>query len=878
MKKTSLTFLIVLVSLCSIATPNEKKQVSITRVSGIAPTIDGTLSDDAWKEAEWVSGFTQFRPFENKQPHQQTAFKLLYDDDFIYVAIWAKDGSPDSISHRLSRRDEGDGDAVGIELDSYNDHRTAFAFWVNAAGTKIDYAISNDGEEDSNWDPIWWVKTSTDLSGWFAEIKIPLTELRFKAVENQTWGLQLARIVYRSQETSLWQPANKEQSGWVSQYGILNWKGTVMPKRTARITPYIVALTDNYQKQEDNPFLQSGHNETAKIGFDARLGISNNITMDVTVNPDFGQVEADPSQVNLSAYESYYSEKRQFFIEGRNIFNFPLMFGDGDLGSESIFYSRRIGRKPHYNPDLNDNEYIDMPQFTNILGAAKITGKSSNGLSIGILESITDKTMAEIKDNSTDRMVMVEPLTNYAVARVEKDFNRGNTQIGGIATSTIRDITSEDLKYLHRSAHTAGINVKHYWKDKTYYVSMNSYISHVEGDSSAITNTQTAPARYFQRPDARNVSVDSSRTQLTGTGGKFEIGKSSGKLMFMLASSWKSPMLDVNDLGYMRQANDVSEVLWVAYRIPQPFSIFRKASINFNQSNKWDYGGKFLGVGGNINLNATFKNFWYAGFGSNVDFESTSNTLLRGGPAFKQPGSVNFWSSFGSNQQKKFSGSLNYYKSWGLTTNFAAEWGINTSFTLKPSSRTNISIEPSLSNSHNELQYIDVYSFGSDNRYLLASIEQKTFSMSLRINISITPDLSLQYWGQPFIATGKYSNFKYATAVKASNYTDRFSLYDATQLTYNNSTNTYLFDDNADGNIEYEISKSDLDFNVKEFLSNMVVRWEFIPGSTAYFVWSQTRSGYEESGNFRFRSNLMDLYTDHPRNIFLVKFSYRFGS
>ena len=876
MKTPLLTVILVMLCLAGVAKPHEKKQTTITRINNISPNIDGIISDSAWNSATWVTDFTMFRPYENREPHQQTAFKLLYDNSFIYIAVWAKDSAPDSISHRLSRRDQGDGDAIGIELDSYNDHRTAFAFWVNAAGTKIDYAISNDGDEDGTWDPIWWVKTSSDQTGWFAEIKIPLTELRFKAAENQTWGLQVGRILYRTQETSLWQPVNKEQSGWVSQFGVLNWKGTVLPKRTMRNTTYIVAQTDNYKKEKDDPYLKSGHKETVKAGFDIRAGLSNNITMDITVNPDFGQVEADPSQVNLSAYESYFSEKRQFFIEGRNIFNFPLNFGDGDMASEGIFYSRRIGRRPQHNPDLNDNEYIDAPQFTDIVGAAKITGRNSKGLSIGFLESVTDKTVAEIDLNGTKRNIVVEPLTNYAVGRIEKDFNKGNTQVGGIATSTIRNISDDDLKFLHKSAHTAGINFKHYWKDKTYYISMNSYMSHVEGDSSAITRTQRASARYFQRPDATNVKLDSSRTQLTGTGGKLELGKSSGKFMFMLASSWKSPMMELNDLGFMREADNILEVFWAGYRFTQPFSIFRNAGINFNQWNNWDYGGKFLGTGGNININTTFKNLWSAGFGSNVDFESISNSLLRGGSSFKHPGTVNFWSFVGSSNQKKMVVSVNYYAMWGLTNNFAKEWGINTSITYKPISRADISIEPSISEGHNQLQYIDMYSNGTDDRYLLAKIERRTFSMSLRINISITPDLSIQYWGQPFIATGKYSQFKYATNTKAKSYNDRFKLYDAGQLTFDQANNVYQFEKDINGTPSFEIDNPD--FNFKEFLSNMVVRWEFIPGSTAYFVWSQTRNSYEETGNFRFQSNMNDLYVDHPRNIFLFKFSYRIGS
>lgn len=875
MRFSSIFFLLLLIAVGATAKPLEKKSTVITRVIGAPPLVDGRISDSAWSKVEWVSNFTQFRPSEGKKPHQQTAFKLLYDNEYIYVAIWAKDTSPDSISMRLSRRDDGDGDVAGVEFDSYNDHRTAFSFWVSAAGTKIDNAISNDGNEDSTWDPIWWVKTSHDSTGWYAEAKIPLTELRFKADDGQVWGLQVGRIVYRNQESSVWQPASREQSGWVSQFGILNWDGKVNPRRTASITPYIVAKTDRYAADGEDPFLKSGHKETVKAGFDARLGLSNNTTLDLTVNPDFGQVEADPSQLNLSAFETFRQEKRPFFIEGKNIFSFPLMFGDGDLGNESLFYSRRIGRGPQNDPDLADGEYIDMPSFTNIIGAAKITGKSSNGLSVGILESVTDRANATIDLNGVRRKVEVEPFTNYAVGRVEKDFDGGNTQVGGMVTSTIRNIDNSDIAFLHRSAHTAGINLNHYWKDKMWYVSFNSYMSHVEGDSTAIIRTQESSARYFQRPDAKNVHLDSTRRQLTGSGGKLEFGKSSGKFLFMLASAWKSPMLELNDLGFMRQANNILEVFWMGYRMNKPFSIFRSVGLNFNQWSSWDYGGVFLSKGGNINVHTTFKNLWSGGFGSNYDSEELSLSLLRGGPAFITPASMNFWSYLQSSGQKKLVVSANYYRQWGVNVDFSSEWDVSASLSYKPFGSTAISVEPGYGVSNNQLQYYDEYYLGAEARYLLASIQQKTFRLSFRLNVSITPDLSIQYWGQPFVAAVKYSQFKIAADTKSKVYSQRFHLLTDQQLTFNAGDNTYAIDENRDNNVDYSMDNPD--FNTKQFLSNLVIRWEYIPGSTIYLVWSQSRDSYAENGNFNFRPNMKDLLNDHPRNIFLIKLSYRFS-
>ena len=836
--------------------------------------IDGKLDEPAWQKATWQDDFTQYEPSEGKNPSQKTEFAILLDENSIYVGFKCWDSSPDSIVQRLTRRDELDGDYVAVQFDSYFDKRTAFAFMANAAGIKYDFMISNDGEnEDNTWDPIWVVKTSKDDKGWYTEIKIPLTQLRFEGNLEQTWGLQISRMLFRKKEVSLWQASSKKTSGWVSQYGELKGLKNLKARKVADLTPYIVARTDRFEKEAGNPFTQSGKNNQLNVGLDGKLGLTNNLTLDFTINPDFGQVEADPSQVNLTSFETFFEEKRPFFIEGKNILSFPLMFGDGDLASENLFYSRRIGRRPHYSPDLADNEYMKSPEFTSILGAAKITGKTKTGWSLGFLESLTSDEYARVS-NGTERKVMIEPFSNYSIGRVQKDFNKGNTFFGAIFTSVNRNLAEDQLNDLHKDAFTGGFDFTHKWHNKDWQLDLSTYFSRVEGRAEAITNTQKSWIHGFQRPDASYLKLDTTRTSLVGQGGKIVLGKYGGKLKFMAATAWKSPGLELNDVGYMRQADNIMEVIWVGYRIYEPFSVFRYLNLNFNQWTEWNFGGELTGPGGNINVHTQLKNYWNLHLGGNINGNGLSTTELRGGPALKTIGSKNLWFAFGSNDQKKFTGEAQFMIYGANEKNAKQIFDGGVSFAYRPSKSLKITLSPNYNWNNDELQYVTQQDYSKTTDYIFARIHQKTLSASLRINYIITPNLSIQYWGQPFIATGKYSEFKRITNSRANNYTDRFTLLSSNELSYNAADEVYRVSDTG-GNELYTFDQPD--FNVKEFLSNMVVRWEYLPGSTLYLVWSQHRDQSVSNGEFNFRSDFKTLFDDQPYNVFLVKLSFRLG-
>lgn len=837
-------------------------------------SIDGRLDEPVWQNAAWQDDFTQYEPSEGKKPSQKTEFAILFDENYLYVGFKCWDSSPDSIVQRLTRRDEMDGDFVAVQFDSYHDKRTAFSFMANAAGIKNDFVISNDGEnEDNTWDAIWIVKTSRDEKGWYSEMKIPLTQLRFKSESEQTWGLQVGRSFFRKQEVSLWQASSKKTSGWVSQYGELKGLKNLKSRKVADLTPYVVARTDRFEKEAENPFKQSGRKNQLDVGLDGKIGLTNNLTLDFTINPDFGQVEADPSQVNLTSFETFFQEKRPFFIEGKNILSFPLMFGDGDLASENLFYSRRIGRRPHYSPDLADGEYMKAPEFTSILGAAKVTGKTKTGWSLGLLESLTSEEFARIS-NGSERREMIEPFTNYTIGRVQKDFNKGNTLLGGIFTSVNRNLAEDQLNDLHKSAYTGGIDFVHKWHNKDWEFDFSSYFSRVEGSPEAITNTQRSWIHGFQRPDASYLKLDSSRTSLSGQGGKVVLAKNGGKLKFMAATAWKSPGLELNDVGYMRQADNILEVIWVGYRIYEPFSIFRNLNLNFNQWTEWNFGGELTGPGGNINAHTQLKNYWNFHWGVNINGEGLSSAELRGGPALKVTGTKNMWFAFGSNDQKRLTGEAQFMVLGGNENNSKKMFDCGISFGYRPSKNLKITLSPNFNKNNDELQYVTQQDYSNKTDYVFARIHQKTLSASLRINYIITPNLSIQYWGQPFLASGKYTEFKRITNSRANRYTDRFALLGNNELGYNAADEIYQVSDLA-GNQLYTFDQPD--FNFKEFLSNMVVRWEYLPGSTIYLVWSQNRNQSVSNGSFHFRDDLTDLFDKKPYNVFLVKMSFRLG-
>lgn len=878
MKKILAILFLVLVSLSQqLASSNaiEKKIYTTKRVNPHPPSIDGKLDDPAWEKVEWEGGFIQSKPYEGKEPSQQTAFKILYDDKNIYVAIRAYDTEPKKIEKRMARRDELEGDQVEVSLDSYFDLRTAFAFAVNAAGVKGDSVISEDGmNKDQSWDPIWEVRTEVDKASWNAEMRIPLSQLRFGNKEEHIWGLQITRSLFRKDEGSYWQFIPKDSPGLVHMFGELRGLKGIEAQRQVEILPYTVGKTQSFKRQVGNPFA-TGRLNNLMAGLDGKIGVTSDLTLDFTINPDFGQIEADPSVINLTAFETYYEEKRPFFIEGKNILSFQIMGGDGDFSSDNLFYSRRIGRSPQFVPQTGENAFLDMPENTSILGAFKLTGKTKSGLSIGILNSLTAKESARISYLGQFSDEIVEPLTNYFGLRLQKDLNQGKTIIGAMATATNRNIKDSHLNFLHDAAYSGGFDFYHSWKNRTYYFSFKALFSHVRGSPEAILRTQESPLRYFQRPDAKHLELDPTRTSLSGHGGTIDFGKGgSGHFMFSTGVTWRSPGLELNDMGYLRYADKIMQWLWVGYRIWEPFSIFRDIAINFNQWKGWDFSWENVFDGGNINLHGQFKNYWSFGMGINRQGEGLQSSTLRGGPSLRREGGWNTSYDLQSDNRKKILltvGGSSFIRDNKSTISHNFHLGS----TYRPNSALTLSFQPFFEIQKEELQYVGEQNFDAKKRYLFAQIDQKTLGLTLRLNCSLTPDLSIQYYGQPFISAGKYSRFRYITNSRAKAYKDRFHIYRGDEISYDEEIRLFHIDEDRNGSFYYSIENPN--FNFLEFRSNLVIRWEYRPGSVLFLVWSQGRTGYLSNGNFSFENDFQELFDIHPHNVFLIKISYCFN-
>ena len=855
------------------------KSYTTQRLQGEAPKIDGLPGDAAWEQIDWGGDdFTQRIPEDGAAPTVQTKFKILYDAKYLYVLFKNLDPEPEKIVNRMSRRDGFDGDFIEINIDSYFDKRTAFSFTASVSGVKGDEYISNNGNDwDRNWDPIWYLGTSLDEEGWFAEMKIPLSQLRFADKPEHTWGMQITRRLFRNNERSNWQYIPQDAAGWVHLFGELRGLKGIKPQKQLEIQPYIVAKTERYEKEEGNPYA-TGSSSSVDLGLDAKIGITSDITLDLTVNPDFGQVEADPSQVNLSAFRLFFPEQRPFFIEGNNILTFPLN------DNNNLFYSRRIGRNPQHSIDTDNDdldgdgehddddvdEFVKTRQNSRILGAAKLTGKNRNGFSWGILESVTDKEVATIDSLGFEREEVIEPMTNYFVARAQQDINQGNALIGAMVTATNRKIEHDHLNWLHREAYSGGIDFTQYWSDRSHFITAKFVASHVKGTTESVSYTQRSSERFFQRPDNHHTRLDTTRTTLTGTGATLTYGKRTGKIVYDVGVNWLSPGLELNDIGFLSQTDILRQYGWVQYRILKPFGIFRWLRVNLNQSSNWDFGGINTGNDFNINGRAEFKNFWAASGGLYASAFSVSNADLRGGPSLTYPGMWEVWSWMSTDPRKKLRIEINPWRGVGFDDNRESR-GLWMNFTYRPTDAFNISLNPVVNTYQDEMQYVTTAEHNGEDRYIMANINQRTYNLSLRFTYMLTPNLSIQYWGQPFASSGSYSAFKRITRPDAENYNNRFALINST---FDEKNDEYGLDENGDGAIDYKISNPD--FNVTQFRSNLVMRWEYIPGSTLFVVWTQNRSAYPSVDSHNFSHLYEGLFEKKPHNVFLIKYTYRF--
>lgn len=831
------------------------KRIYYATRTQLKPKIDGKLNDACWqKDGIWDGGFIQQQPNQGRQPSQETEIKILYDDNNLYIAIKCHDNEPEKIKPILGRRDVFVGDMAGISIDSYFDKRTAFEFNVTAAGQKLDLMHYGSFGLDLTWDAVWDGKATISDSAWYGEMRVSFSQLRYANKEEHVWGMNVWRWIYRLKEQDEWKLVPLDAPSTVYIFGELRGIKDIPYKRNFEVIPYTKAK------------YVSDAEQGVKFGFgvDGKIGLTSDLTLDYTINPDFGQVEADPSILNLTSYEIFYDEKRPFFLEGNKILEYT---SEQDL----LFYSRRIGHAPSYKPKITEKETVSSPDQTSILNALKLSGKNKSGFSIGVINSITSREKAIIFFDGTKRREVVEPFTNYFIGRVKQDFNSGNTVLGAIVTSTIRNIKNEQLEFLPDNSLVGGIDFLHNWMNRKYFIDLKSFFSKINGSTTAISSLQTNSRHYFQREDASHLEFNPELTSLQGWGGEISGGKRSGSLRLVGKLDWRSPGVELNDVGYLHQADYVKEEISLNYRVSKPKGILMDYRFDIEQQHLWSFGGENLGDNLNIITLLRFKNLWRFDMALNRTFNELDTRQLRGGPAL--------W--IGGNTATDFSAQTNYSKnlvfgaganfaryddkiSKGQGFNFSAKWLIN--------NRLNITWRTNFINRSDNNQYLMQPMVNDSKVYVVGKIDRQTVNSILRVEFFVTPELSFQYYGSPYASTGNFLDYRKVEQSRSRDLEERFSLLSIVENEYGQK---HLLDNND--NLILNLSNSNPDFNFQEFRSNFVARWEYKTGSSLYFVWTNNRSRIENKSESSILNSFKGISKVAAQNAFMIKISFWFS-
>ncbi len=849
------------------------RAVSAVPAGDPAPVIDGRLDDPAWGRAQPTGGFVQTRPRHGDPPSFRTEVRVLYTPEAVYVAARLYDPHPDSIVAQLTRRDdEGVSDFFLLAFDSYHDRRTAYVFGLNPRGVKEDLFLFDDTRSDASWDAVWQGAAQIDSLGWTAEFRIPLSQLRFNVggedgSGKQAWGVDFKRTIARYREEDFWVPTPPDNSKGVSIFGVLTGLEGLRAPRRLEIMPYTVGRLTRSPGEAADPF----HAPSAwdgTLGADVKYGLTSNLTLTATLNPDFGQVEADPSVVNLSAFETFFPEKRPLFVEGMDIFRFNTGVGDGDFGNESLFYSRRIGRAPQLGtPDGTD--YSRTPAAAPILGAAKLSGKTAGGWSIGVLDAVTGRTAADYVAAGVRGIAPVEPLTNYAVARVIRTSRDGQHALGAIFTATDRQLNATSFRdELAASAYVGGLDFRKRFARGTYEASGWVVASQVLGSDSAIARRQRDPLHLFNRPDADYLTYDPSRTRLGGWAASGQFVKMTGAWNWGMIGNVRSPGFDANDLGFNQNADMVLGVVFGSWNMLKPKGSLQNIGVNGDVVTLNNFGGEFQMRTLEGNVHFTLMSNWNGGIYGNRDLGGISPSELRGGPALRVPGGtrVNGW--VGSDYRKAFGANANVSMWWGDESS-GRDAGVYPSLWVRPSTRMELSLGPSLSWHRSARQYVDTEDDAAGaSHYVFADLRQTTAAITARLNYAFSPTLTFQLYAQPFASAGAYSGFKEVVAPRAPRFADRFHAYTPAELTYDRGDEVYRV--GGAGGFGFDRP----DFGVRQYRSNAVLRWEYRPGSTLFLVWSQGRSDDDGDGAFHLTSDARRLFQTQATNVLLVKVSY----
>jgi hypothetical protein len=857
--------------------------------------LDGRLDEAVWQTPQPATGFIQFEPNEGQPATQRTEIRLAYDAEALYIGarMFDTEGAR-GVRTRLARRDQGtEADNVEIVFDTYHDHTGRTVFNINPSGVKFD-AGQASAYSDPSWDPVWTAETRIDSLGWTAEMRIPFSQLRFPRDSVQTWGMQVWRYVQRLNETSMWSPWGKRESGGPTRFGHV--EGLRAPRNRGRmeLLPYVLSRAAYVSPTQPGSPFQTGDDYDMRVGADLKYQLSSTLTLDATINPDFGQVEVDPASVNLSAFETFYDEKRPFFVEGSGLFG----FGDfsciicSNVSSMSLFYSRRIGRTPQGPVTLGGAEFVHRPENSTILGAAKVTGRTAGGLQIGLLDAVTRSERALVQDTLGGRLTEeVEPASNYFVGRVKRNYRGGNMTLGAIATSVIRRFDSDALeRRLPGHAESAGVDWEMWWKNRTYRLMGNVAVSNASGDSLAIRRLQTSSARYFQRPDRVSGGngifsdvLDAGATSLRGYGGYMRMAKDAGDWQWEGAVNYRSPGFEVNDAAFLQRADYVWTLANVMRVWNTPTKNYRQWLVIGGGQHEYNYDGDRTAAQLHAFSGGQLANYWNLAFYTEWYPEVSDDRASRGGPTVRRAGGYLLHSRMSTDSRKKvvFSVAANHLR----YTDDARYLNVNGSVRVKPAPNVQLSVGPSYTFDRSTAQFVlrhddATATHFSGQRAIFADIDQHILSMDTRLNWTFTPTLTLELFAQPFVFAGDYDGFKEFTGPR----TTEKMVYgqDFGTVCFDQGANRYTLDPNGDCAVAANrsaqaFSFDNPDLNFRSLRGNAVLRWEYRPGSTLFLVWQQQRAGGEPFGDFDLSRDYRAIFQQRPDNIFVIKASYWIG-
>jgi hypothetical protein len=840
--------------------------------------IDGRLDEPAWSTAPVADRFIQRNPEEGRPVSERTEVRVLVGDDAITFGVRCRDHEPGGIRRRLVRRDENLGsDYFSVFIDSDHDHLTAYRFDVNPAGSYDDAAIDAQGNEDRSWDPIWQVAARTDSLGWTAEMEIPLSQLHFHRSAD-VWGIQFVRWIDRKQEQAEFAFTPKREHEDVSRYGHLTGLGVLAGRPHLELLPYTLAKVSGQLVAPEDPFRD--HIEpSASIGGDLKYRLGGGLTLDATVHPDFGQVEVDPAVVNLTAVETFFPEKRPFFVERAELFAFGQTRSNNYFGNPIAFHARRIGRAPQGVPSGADVAFVDAPDQVPIAAAAKVTGKTAGGWSIGALDAVTNEARAQVMDLAGQvSHVPVEPLTNYLVGRVRREFASGQTSVGGIVTSTIRDHGDPTLDAQLRSRATVvGADFNHFWPRRQW--SLDGYLlgSTVHGTADAIDLTQRASSRYYQRPDATHLTYDPTRTHLEGESGLVSLNKIGGEhWLGSLTYQETSPGFENNDVGFNSGADFRGLSTLLIYKVEQPARILRDWNVGIFSNNQYNFGGDLTYQGYESLANWTFANYWSGDARLSWFPSAFDDRLTRGGPMARSSSATRWWLTMQTDSRKSY---LFRMRAQSLRNDAGGhQLTLTPSLTLRASTSLLIRFEPSIQDNRDMAQYVTTIAdptatatYGT--RSVFATLDQHVVSLDTRFDWTFSPRLSLQLYLQPLVASGDYRDLKELRAPR----TYTFNVYGTdTGTIQRGADGVYHIDpDGAGPAAPFDVP--DPNFNFRSLLGNAVLRWEYRPGSAIFLVWQQHRDDTQPIGDFDFVRDFRALFEKGPENTIALKATYWFS-